>query len=603
MYKTTASDSSTMPKGIPYIIGNEAAERFSFYGMKTILAVFIANYLHLMGDTATTAMSDSQASVWVHNFNFWVYLTPLLGALLADSIFGKYRIIMWLSVVYCLGHGVLALMGFTCDAKTWMIAGLALITLGSGGIKPCVSAHVGDQFGKNNQHLLTQIFNWFYFSINLGAFLSTLATPLLLKFYGPHIAFGIPGILMALATILFWMGRHKYVHIPAQGAKLFDELAKPGVLFRVLKLCCLFLFVAIFWALFDQSGTSWVFQAQDMDTNLLGIEILPSQLQAFNPIMILSLIPIFTFLIYPQVNKIFPLTPLRKISMGLFLMVASFALITLIQSWIDAGETPSISWQIIAYLLLTSSEVMVSIVCLEFAYTQAPNALKSFLMAIFLLSVALGNILASAINSYIQIDSPFSELTETTTLAGLDGKELTTDDITAVFKDSKLDEILFADSAKFDALANTIKTQIIEAMSLPTEDAGNQIIQKAQDSFGNEIQYEILNSKTARLRSAGADKQPHTKWDTGIMITLNDKPDPDATKTWLDKRKEKLGVVVKADEFTPVTTKAFVGGSSHMTKMEGASYFRFFTYLMLATSVLFIPFSLTYKYNSYGNNQ
>jgi len=577
MYKDTASDTDQMPKGIPYIIANEAAERFSFYGMKTILAVFIANYLHLMGDTATTAISDTQATVYVHNFNFWVYLTPILGALLADFFFGKYRIIMWLSVVYCLGHGVLALMGITGDAKSWMIAGLALITLGSGGIKPCVSAHVGDQFGKNNQHLLTQIFNWFYFSINLGAFLSTLATPLLLKYYGPHLAFGIPGILMALATILFWMGRNKYVHIPAQGFKMFDELAKPGVLMRILKLCCLFLFVAVFWALFDQSGTSWVFQAQDMDTNLLGVEILPSQLQAFNPIMILSLIPIFTFLIYPTVNKVFTLTPLRKVSIGLFIMVSSFALITLIQTWIDAGETPSIGWQVLAYILLTSSEVMVSIVCLEFAYTQAPKSLKSLLMSIFLLSVAIGNFFAGQINSYIQIDTPNSPPGET--------------------------EIHFMDEATFAKTADMLKQQIEQNKKLLTSEEGNKLIGSVTDAYGNPIQYEILNSKTARLRSNGSDKKSHTMTDTGIMINLNDEPKSGEAVTWLDKRKKKLGIAIEASDFKLVTTEKFVGGSSGMTTMEGASYFRFFTYIMLGTAILFIPFTLVYTYNVYEDEE
>lgn len=572
MYKDTASDTDQMPKGIPYIIANEAAERFSFYGMKTILAVFIANYLHLMGETAATPISETQASVYVHNFNFWVYLTPILGALIADFFFGKYRVIMWLSVVYCLGHGVLALMGITGDSKTWMIAGLALITLGSGGIKPCVSAHVGDQFGKNNQHLLTQIFNWFYFSINLGAFLSTLATPLLLKYYGPHLAFGIPGILMALATILFWMGRDKYVHIPAQGYKMFDELQKPGVLMRILKLCGLFVFVAVFWALFDQSGTSWVFQAQDMDTNLFGIEILPSQLQAFNPIMILTLIPVFTFLIYPVVNKVFTLTPLRKVSIGLFIMVTSFALITLIQTWIDAGESPSIAWQVLAYILLTSSEVMVSIVCLEFAYTQAPKSLKSLLMSIFLLSVALGNIFAAKINSYIQIDSSLADTTE---------------------------EIAFTGDQVFENAAKSLKMKIETNSALPSIEEGNKLIGDITDRHGNPIKYEILNSKTARLRSDGSDKQDRTLNDIGIMINLNDKPDPNAKKTWLDERKEKLGIAIEASDFESVTTEKFIGGSSGMTTMEGASYFRFFTYIMLGTAILFIPFTLVYTYNTF----
>ena len=166
-HRTTASDSSKMPTGIPYIIGNEAAERFSFYGMKTILFIFIANYLHLMGDKPTDAISEGTAAEWVYLFNMAVYLTPVLGAIIADLYWGKYKTIMRLSVVYCLGHLSLAFMGVTGPSFYFLLAGLILISLGGGGIKPCVSAHVGDQFGPNNQHLLSKIFNWFYFSINL----------------------------------------------------------------------------------------------------------------------------------------------------------------------------------------------------------------------------------------------------------------------------------------------------------------------------------------------------------------------------------------------------------------------------------------------------
>ena len=125
---------------------------------------------------------------------------------------GKYRTILWLSIVYCAGHLVLA-MDETRNGLFW---GLALIAVGSGGIKPCVSAHVGDQFSKSNAQLLERVFGWFYFSINLGAFTSTLLTPFLLESYGPTYAFGVPGVLMAIATLLFWMGRNKFVHIPAR---------------------------------------------------------------------------------------------------------------------------------------------------------------------------------------------------------------------------------------------------------------------------------------------------------------------------------------------------------------------------------------------------
>ncbi len=392
-----------MPGGVPYIISNEAAERFSFYGMRTILVVFMTQYLWLMDGPGGQKMSETQATAYYHDFVAWVYFTPMIGALLADIFLGKYRTIIYLSLVYCAGHAALAFMGTAGDSKWWLFMGLTLITLGSGGIKPCVSAHVGDQFGKNNSHLLTKIYNWFYFSINAGSVVSTLMTPWLLKWYGPHWAFGVPGVLMALATILFWMGRKKFIHIPPGGKKFTRELFSREGLVAIGKLLPLYLFIAMFWALFDQTGSSWVFQAQDMNRHFLGIDWLESQIQAINPLLILTFIPLFTFVVYPAIDKVYKLTALRKIGIGLFLAAAAFGIVTLSQSWIDQGQRPSVAWQLLAYALLTASEVMVSIVALEFSYTQAPRNMKSLIMATFLLSVWAGNFLTSAINKAIII--------------------------------------------------------------------------------------------------------------------------------------------------------------------------------------------------------
>ncbi|MBT4530289.1 MAG: MFS transporter, partial [Phycisphaerae bacterium] len=262
-----------MPKGIPYIVGNEAAERFSFYGMKGILLIFMTQYLFLLPGSGSEPMSDPVAMENYHLFTMAVYLFPIMGALLADIILGKYLTIMLLSVVYCAGHGVLAMMGSTAwfDLSPGIVLaiGLVLISIGSGGIKPCVSAHVGDQFGKKNANLLEKVFGWFYFSINTGAFLSTMMTPWLLEWYGPHWAFGVPGVLMALATIAFWMGRKVFVHIPAGGAEWFKETFSGTGLAAMAKLLIIFIFIAVFWALFDQTGSSWVLQAEDLDRNWL----------------------------------------------------------------------------------------------------------------------------------------------------------------------------------------------------------------------------------------------------------------------------------------------------------------------------------------------
>lgn len=404
-YRTSPVPTAGMPGGIPYIVSNEAAERFSFYGMKAILVVFMTKYL--VDETGQlAAMGDEEAKGYFHLFVSAVYFTPLLGALVSDVFSGKYRTILVLSIVYCLGHLTLALD----DTRFGLVLGLGLISLGSGGIKPCVSAHVGDQFGQTNASLLEKAFAFFYFSINLGAFASMLLTPVLLRRFGPHVAFAVPGALMFLATLVFWLGRWKFVHVPPGGKTFIREATSKEGLTALARLAIIYAFVAMFWALFDQTGSAWILQAEHMDRNVLGIEVLPSQIQSFNPLLVMLLIPVFSFGVYPAIRRFVPLTPLRKIGLGFFVTVVAFLIPALVEHWITQGRTPSIAWQVLAYVVLTCAEVLVSITCLEFSYTQAPKALKSLVMAIFLMSVSIGNLFTAAVNFLIQNEDGSSKL-------------------------------------------------------------------------------------------------------------------------------------------------------------------------------------------------
>lgn len=608
-YRSKPIDTDRMPPGIPFIVSNEAAERFSFYGMRAILSIFMVKYLWLMDSQAATPMSEAAATSHYHSFASWVYFTPLLGALLADVFLGKYRTIMLLSIVYCLGHAALACMGTFGNSPMWLLTGLILICLGAGGIKPCVSSHVGDQFGPNNSHLLTRIYNWFYFSINLGSFLSSLLTPWLLKWHGPHWAFGVPGVLMALATFMFWMGRHRYAHIPPGGSQFFKELLSKEGFFALAKLVPLFLFIAVYWSLYDQTGSSWVFQAEKMNRTIFGYTLEPSQLQALNPILILVLIPIFTFVIYPLINRVFRLTPLRKIGIGLFLIAPSFWIAMTVQTWIDAGQTPTIGWQALAYLLLTSSEVMVSIVGLEFAYTQAPRNMKSMIMALYMLSSFIGNHFTSALNERIQIPSATSEQLSaaiaqlpanwktsprSVVLAGYDNVTGTADDFIQRMKDGKADALELPGQSSFDAAALKIETLAKSNHDqLPDPEKMGDL---GKDLWGNPIRYQIISSAQFRLMSDGPSKQANDKWNIGLIVDLRP-PATEDKQSWLAKRKAQLGVVdtAKGAEIEYVRS-GFCGGQ---TKLEGAAYFRFFTWLMFGTAVLFVPFALVYRPRTY----
>ncbi len=607
-FRTTPQETEVMPPGIPFIIGNEAAERFSFYGMRTILVVFMAQYLHFMDGSGGRALSPNQAVEYYHQFASWVYFTPLLGALLADVFLGKYRTILWLSIIYCIGHAALACMGSYGNSPWWLGAGLLLICLGSGGIKPCVSAHVGDQFGKNNHHLLSRIYNWFYFSINFGSFFSTLLTPWLLEKHGPHWAFGVPGVLMAVATFMFWLGRHRFVHIPPSGSGFFKEaFSREGVV-AFGKLVPLFVFIAVFWSLYDQTGSSWVLQAEQMNLRFLGINWLESQIQAVNPILILVFIPLFTFVIYPWMNRVFLLTPLRKIGIGMALIAASFALTTLIQTWIDAGQRPSIGWQIVAYVIITAAEIMVSIVGLEFAYTQAPKAMKSWIMALFWLSVWGGNQFTAQVNRVIDIPSPgVSQFEQATAklpadwqtsprnivLPGYDGATGTDDDLIARCHQGRLESLEIPGRHIFLNAASRIEARAKDGF--PSKEAGREILGDAKDPWGNPLVYDLIDSSHARISSAGPDRISKTKWDLGVILEKVSGNAPSSQDTWLGRRKAALGIHEKPAQ-AGFTRTEFCGGQS---KLEGAAYFRFFTWLVLATTLLFIPFAWFYRPRTY----
>src|SRR2546421_4447328 len=405
-YLTSPPNLTGMPPGVPYIIGNEAAERFSYYGMKSVLTVFMAHYI-LNQSGVLAPMQENEAYMYTHYFVFGVYFLPILGAIIADGWIGKYWTILSLSIAYCLGNLTLACMasswGIAIGQRTMLAAGLMLICLGAGGIKPCVSANVGDQFGESNKHLISKMFGWFYFSINAGSFISTILCPWLLSAqgYGPRWAFGIPGVAMLIATIFFWAGRKKMVHVPPAGLGYLKETFSKEGLITLGRIAMVYVFILVFWALWGMSnGVEWTLQAEKMDLHWMGMNLIAAQVQTANPILILIFIPVVNYLIYPAIDKVFPLTPLRKIGIGLFITALSFVVIVWIQGQIDSGLKPSINWQLLAYVILTLGEAMVSITGLEFSYTQATNAMKSSVMALWLLTVAAGEFFVGKFNAW-----------------------------------------------------------------------------------------------------------------------------------------------------------------------------------------------------------
>ena len=164
----------------------------------------------------------------------------------------------------------------------------------------------------------------------------------------------------------------------------------------------IYLFVAVFWSLYLQTTSAWVLQAKDMNLHWLGFTWEQSQVTAVNSALILIMIPLFSLWIYPAMDKIWRMTPLRKVTVGMFVTALSFLVSAWIEAQIGHKALPSIGWQVVAYVIITAGEILVSITVIEFAYTQAPPRMKSLVQSINLAAVAVGSLFTAAVNLVIQ---------------------------------------------------------------------------------------------------------------------------------------------------------------------------------------------------------
>jgi len=376
----------TLPRQAAYIVTTEACERFSYYGMLSILSLYLAKGMGL---------GEDRGKEIVHWFGTAAYFLPILGGWLADHLFGRYRTILSLSLFYCLGHAALALY----EGRLWGIyLGLGLIALGAGGIKPCVSAFLGDQFPDQNEQSLRKVYGLFYWSINIGAFFGFTVIPRFREAAGYSWAFALPGIFMGIATLVFWLGRQRYVIAPpARVAVQAQSTNKIETLKVVGRIALIFLPIPIFWALFNQVNTTWVFQGTKMEPfHILGYKVDGESMQGAGALLVMIWVPVLTFGVYPFVERLgFRPTPLRRMGIGLFLGALSYLVCAAVQMTIEQGQKLSIAWQLAPYIILEAGEVMVSATALEFAFSQAPASLKSTIMSLWLMTIAGGNFLVA----------------------------------------------------------------------------------------------------------------------------------------------------------------------------------------------------------------
>ena len=387
------------PLGFWFFFWGEFAERGSYYGMLTILPRYMSEQLQMGDQDATTVM---------HLFMAGVYFLPLLGGYIADNHLGKYWTIVGFSLPYIMGHVILGIENYAC-----LVIAMTLLAMGSGVIKPNISTLMGQTYDEQRPgqtQLRTDAFAMFYFAINVGAVISQLAVPVIRDSFKSYwLAFLFPAGLMVIAFAIFAAGKKHYAQPVIAHRHVTPEERTEQI--RVLgRIIGLFLLVMFFWAVFDQSHSTWVFFARDyMHCTIFGREIAPDAIQAFNPVFIMVLLPLANLMFKALDQRGWSIRATDKMLVGFLLTAGTMA----VMAWTGLIASPeakvSVWWQIAAFLVLTMAEVLISVTGLELAYAAAPKTMTGFVTACWLLTVSLANLLINApLGRFYKLMSPAS---------------------------------------------------------------------------------------------------------------------------------------------------------------------------------------------------
>ncbi|KAF3931142.1 hypothetical protein ABW20_dc0109603 [Dactylellina cionopaga] len=457
--------SDDLPWAVFLVAMVELCERFAYYGLSGPFNNY-ANYSYHdpTGLPGALGLGQAGATALTNFFQFWCYLTPILGAAVADQYLGKYRTIYWFSIIYMVGIVILFVSSLPSSIEAGLAFGglliaMVVIGLGTGGIKANVAPLIAEQYTRTESFVKTRpsgervvvepsltvqrIYMIFYLMINIGS-LSTLVTTPLEKYVGFWAAYLLPLAMFIAGFIILISGRKKYIDRPPKGSVVTDsfkaiwigisngrlDAAKPSrgrphlpwddtfidELKRALVACQVFLFFPIYWLVFNQMMNNFISQAGQMELHGIPNDMLGN----LDPITIIIFIPICDKYLYPYLRKLgIPFKPMTRIFWGFLLAGCAMAYAAFVQHLIyasppcydapgkcaagtqpDGRQVPNqvhVAIQAPAYLLIGLSEILASVTGIEYAYTKAPASMKSFIMALFLLTSALGAALGGLI--------------------------------------------------------------------------------------------------------------------------------------------------------------------------------------------------------------
>ncbi len=383
------------PKGLPVLFTTEMWERFSFYSMRAIFALYMISPKEQGGLGFSPELTATIYGLYVG----MVYFTPFFGGLLADRVFGIRRSITIGGVFFIMGHALLAV-----PPVPFFFAGLVCLIIGNGMFKPNISTMLGNLYREVPERR-DDGYNIFYMGINLGAFLSPMVAGFLRVNYGWHYGFGAAAIGMMISMAIFWSmqrmvekGDQSAARMrrkdPMHREKVFEESADPVKdRQRIWALIVIFIIVIFFWMAFEQQGLTLTFWAQSATNTAIA----PEMFQSINPMYILLLtFPLVSF--WGLLRK-FGKEPTTATKMFIGMLFASAAFVIMGFAGVAGGDTGHVSvwWLLICYGVLTSAELMLSPMGLSLVSKLAPKRALGMMMGGWFVASGIGGYLSGTV--------------------------------------------------------------------------------------------------------------------------------------------------------------------------------------------------------------
>ena len=393
------------PAALSFLFATEMWERFSYYGMRALLVLYMVKYLLLPQQAGTVAGLAAFRSALEFVFGpldvqplasqiygFYtglVYLTPIFGGLLADRVLGQRRTVI-------LGAGLMAIGHFMMAFEHVFLLALLVLILGNGCFKPNISTQVGALYAPGDPRR-DRAFSIFYVGINLGAFLAPLVCGTLGETYGWHYGFAAAGVGMTIGLVTYLIATPTLPPDTLATHKAVPPLDRKARR-AIGALLVLFIPVSLFWAAYEQQGNTIALWASEFtDRHFLGSEIPVTWFQAFNPLMIFTFTPLVVALWRRQGNR--EPSTVVKLSIGAFLGALAW-LIMVAAAHTAAGGQSSWLWLLAFFVVLTLGELYLSPTSLSLVTKVAPAGLLSMMMGVWLATYFLGGFLAGYLGTF-----------------------------------------------------------------------------------------------------------------------------------------------------------------------------------------------------------